>query len=280
MPRQTKRRTRKKVQIGIVTAPMPTQHLDQAPSYLDKAYASWVEMAGANAVLIPYNSDSIATYLSMVHGVVWVGGAIENTKTHTKEQYATLVRTFREIFDHAVRENDRGNYFPLWGTCLGFDLLAMMGENLTDGYFQRIQHATKFRLGPLIFNGSSRIRSSLPMALQKKVAVSPVVHHLHEYGFDVTSPHTKKLRSYLKIVSVDDADNGVRFMNMFEYKKYPFYGCQWHPEKPLTDLGVQLSYTLSLFLKKECAKNNSITPTWTKLAQSGTFKSKYSVLVK
>jgi hypothetical protein len=48
----------------------------------------------------------------------------------------------------------------------------------------------------------------------------------------------------------------------------------------LTDLGVDLSYTLSLFLKKECAKNNSITPTWTKLAQSGTFKSKFSILVK
>jgi gamma-glutamyl hydrolase len=269
-----------RVSIGIVTAPMPKTHLNRAESYLDKAYVSWVEMSGANAVLIPYNTDSIATYLSMVHGVVWVGGAIENHNTHSIDQYKTLMRVFSDIFEHAVRENDRGNYFPLWGTCLGFDLLAMMGEHMKDGFFNRIQHANKFRLGPLTFTGKSKLRSGVPVALQKKIAVTPVVHHIHEYGFELNHAHTKKIQKYLKVVSIDYADNGVEFMNMFEYRNYPFYGCQWHPEQPLTDLGVELSRTLSVFLKKECAKNNSITPTWSKVSTSKTFKSKFTVLLK
>jgi gamma-glutamyl hydrolase len=268
------------INIGIVTAPMPLKHMEKAASYLDKSYVSWVQMSGANAVIIPYNSRDLPTYLSTVHGVVWVGGGIENKQTHPQDQYEIFVHTLRQIFEHAVRENDRGNHFTLWGTCLGFDMLAMMGENIKDHYFQRIQHANKFRLGPLLFKGASRLRNSLPKALQQEVSKSPVVQHIHEYGFDLDSAHTKKLKKYLKIVSVDRADNGIEFMNMFEYKKYPFYGCQWHPEKPLTDLGIELSYTLSLFLKKECSRNNSLVPHWSKVSVAGTLNSKYSVLLK
>jgi len=275
-----RKKKNEQVRIGIVSAPMPLKHLNRAESYLDKAYVNWIEMSGANAVVIPYNTDSLATYLSTVHGVLWVGGGIENTKTHSNEQYSNLTHTLREIFTHAVRENDRGNYFPLWGTCQGFDILAMMRENLDEGYFSRIQHANKFRLGPLIFKGSSRLRKAIPKALQVELTRSPVVQHIHEFGFDVKSAHTKKLTAHLKIVSVDQADNGVEFVNMFEYKKYPFYGCQWHPEKPLTDLGIELSYTLSVFFKKECSYNTINTPRWSKISTSGTLNSKFAVLVK
>jgi gamma-glutamyl hydrolase len=278
--RRARARTKKQVQIGIVTAPMPIQQLNQAESYLYKRYVTWVQMAGANAVIIPYNTNTLATLLSTVHGVLWVGGGIENTKTHSNEQYETFVGVLESIFDHAVRENDRGNYFPLWGTCLGFDILAMLGEKIHGGYFKRIQHAKKFRLAPLVFNGASRLRSGIPKALLFKIAESPVVTHIHEYGFDMKSPHTKKLTKHLKIVSVDQADNGVEFMNMFEYKNYPFYGSQWHPEKPLTDLGVELSNTLSVFFKNECSNNKTVTPRWTKLSESSSFRSKDNVLLK
>jgi gamma-glutamyl hydrolase len=276
--KSTRRQT--KIQIGIVSAPMPKYHLHRAESYLDKAYISWIEMSGANAVVIPYNTESLLSYLKTVQGIVWVGGAIENTKTHTTRQYEIMIAAFRTIFDYAIRENDRGNYFPLWGTCLGFDILAMMGENIQDGFFKRIQHATKFSLSPLKFEGASRIRSYLPKKLMAKISSEPVVRHLHEYGFDVDVAHTKKIKRYLNVVSTDLSNDGVRFVNMFEYKKYPFYGSQWHPEKPLTDLGVELSHTLSLFFKKECSKNKSILPNWTTVSKSGTLKSKYSVLLK
>ena len=275
------------VQIGILSSAMPLEHLNQAQSYLDKAYVSWIQMSGANAVIIPYNTDNLSTYLSSVHGVVLVGGGvwvttpIDGKRTHSKEQYGTYMRAVQEIYDHAVRENDRGNHYPLWGTCLGFDMLAMMGENLHDGsYLHHIQDANKFRLGPLIFKGSSRLRSAIPKSLQTQMVDAPVVHHIHKHGFDMKSAHTKKLTKYLKIVSVDEADNGVEFVNMFEYKKYPFYGCQWHPEKPLTDLGVELGYTLSLFLRNECAKNNTRIPRWSKISESGPLTSKFTVVVK
>lgn len=38
----------------------------------------------------------------------------------------------RFIFEIANEMNARNEYFPLWGTCLGFELLAYLGINDTD----------------------------------------------------------------------------------------------------------------------------------------------------
>ena len=273
-------RRNKKVNIGIITSPMPSKRINQASSYLDKVYVYWVEMSGANAVIIPYNTDKLPEYLKAVHGVVLVGGGISNVNTHSDKQYKDLIHVVRRIFEHAVHENDRGTYFPLWGTCLGFELLAMMPEHIDHAYFKRLQLEYKFRLGTVTFAGPSRLRNAFPKALQEKVAHTPTVNHLHKYGFNIQAPHTVKLRRYLDIVSVDRADDGTEFMNMFEYKNYPFYGSQWHPEKPLTDLGVDFSYTLSLFLKKECAHNKTAPPRWSKIFDPVPLDSRFTVLLR
>lgn len=270
----------KKVNIGIVSSPVILKRIKHAQSYIDKVYIHWVEMSGANAVIIPYNTDMLPEYLKLVHGVVLAGGAISNVKTHSDKQYKDLIHVVRRIFEHAVRENDCGNYFPLWGTCLGFELLAMMPEHIDHDYFKRLQLEHKFRLGTLIFTGASRLRKAFPKALQEKVARTPTVNHMHQYGFNMDAPHTIKLMRYLNIVSVDRADDGSEFMNMYEYKHYPFYGSQWHPEKPLTDLGVDLSYTLSLFLKKECAHNKKVPPRWSKTLDPVHLNSPFAVLVR
>ena len=31
----------------------------------------------------------------------------------------------KKLFEWALRKNDEGHYFPVWGTCLGFENLAM-----------------------------------------------------------------------------------------------------------------------------------------------------------
>lgn len=36
------------------------------------------------------------------------------------------------IYDIAQTLNKKGDYFPLWGTCQGFELLAYLGANKTN----------------------------------------------------------------------------------------------------------------------------------------------------
>lgn len=270
------------VKIGILTAPMPIGHRVRAESYLDRDYVDWVEMSGANAVIIPYNTPKLSAFLKRVHGVVLVGGAIENCATHDARQYATLISAVQRTFEYAVSENKQNHHFTLWGTCLGFYLLAMMGEHLKSGFFRRdhIQPEHKYEQGPLVFTGKSRLRALFPRALQAKIARAPVATHMHTYGFEVTAPHVLRMMDYLTVVSTDASDTGGEFVNMFEYTKFPFYGTQWHPEKPKGELALTVSLNLSEFLKSECAKNTRIVPLWGSSFHTHKFKTKDSVLLK
>lgn len=36
------------------------------------------------------------------------------------------------IYQIAKEMNDKGSYFPLWGTCLGFELLTYLDSNATE----------------------------------------------------------------------------------------------------------------------------------------------------
>jgi gamma-glutamyl hydrolase len=43
----------------------------------------------------------------------------------------------RQLYDGAILKNSQGNYFPIWGTCRGFELLTYLAngsnkEILTD----------------------------------------------------------------------------------------------------------------------------------------------------
>lgn len=37
-----------------------------------------------------------------------------------------------ELYKLAKQKNDAGVYFPVWGTCLGFELLFAVSANVTD----------------------------------------------------------------------------------------------------------------------------------------------------
>ena len=46
--------------------------------------------------------------------------------------------TAKYMYQRAVEANDAGDYFPIWGTCLGFQWLLMLtshNDNILDGDF-------------------------------------------------------------------------------------------------------------------------------------------------
>ena len=59
-----------------------------------------------------------------------------------------------------------------------------------------------------------------------------------------------------------------KYITTFKYKKYPFYGIQYHPEKimfewldpliPHSQTCIDVSKKMSEFLMKECKKNKNI----------------------
>lgn len=236
--------------IGIIAAPSIINQIHCGHSYLYLAYIRWIEMANEIAIIIPYDirEDKLMEILQRVNGVVWVGGAVENKKTHTTQQYNDLVNTLFITYQYAISENNKGNYYPIWGTCLGMDMLIMFvkekHENIIDSmkpYSKKGDYSCTFTSSP------SRLKSWFSSQMQQEMKKQPCVYHIHDYGND-SVPKDK-----VRIVSMHD-----KFINAIEFIHYPFYGVQFHPEQPHNDFAITVSEQFSLFFKEECKKNKNV----------------------
>ena len=210
-------------------------------------YIRWVESAGAQSVILPYSmtKKELIHQMNTIQGVVWTGGAIEADR-YSEYQRMTYLSTLQRCFRLAKEYNDQGRYFPIWGSCLGFEMLVLMGEDFPlSRFFDHIQHHERTGHNPIRFTSNdSRMKRIFPPALRNAMARTPCATHHHKLGFDITPlPH-------LRIVSVDSG-----FINMIEYVDYPFYGVQFHPERPFSPFSEDISRRLGAFLVKECQKN-------------------------
>jgi len=79
------------------------------------AYVRYIQGAGARVVPIVYDEPEEVTIekLGKVNGVLFPGGG------------GDYVNVGKLIVEHAKKMNDEGQFFPLWGTCLGFERLAI-----------------------------------------------------------------------------------------------------------------------------------------------------------
>ncbi len=50
------------------------------------------------------------------------------------------------LFNLTVRANQHGDYMPLWGTCLGFELLGEYGTFTSFGDSRARLHCCKWRI--------------------------------------------------------------------------------------------------------------------------------------
>jgi len=235
--------------IGIITAPNDIRNLDCASSYLYTSYIHWVEMGGENCIIIPYNihEKELNILLKRVNGLIWVGGGITNKRYHTQQQEDDLLNTLFYCYNYAIRENDKGNYYPIWGTCLGMDILIMFSKNEATTIRESIHRFPLNGNYPLTFTDySSKIKKVFPTKMQQLMKQHKCVHHHHMFGND-TIPDT------VKIVSMQ-----YNFINCIEFIKYPFYGVQFHPEHPETDLAIKVSQILIDFFVGECKKNKNV----------------------
>ena len=73
-------------------------------------------------VPIFYSSSEaeLATLLPQINGVLFPGGEmpIDVSNKWTKN--------IAFILEWATRENNKGNVFPIWGTCLGYEAIAVI----------------------------------------------------------------------------------------------------------------------------------------------------------
>ena len=209
-------------------------------------YIQWVESAGITPVCIPYdvNKKELLKCLDKVQGVLWTGGDIDNS-TYTKEQRNTYINTLYTTYEVAKKYNDNSRHYPIWGMCQGFELLVLFqhGKFYRKGLTKHEQDG-KY---PIHFFQSTKMTDWFSKKMIDKMKTTKCVIQHHMLGFDIED------YPYLNIMSTQDD-----FINIIEYKRYPFYGVQFHLEKPFNLFSKKVSVEFALFLKKELNYYNYI----------------------
>ncbi|KAI1889100.1 hypothetical protein AGOR_G00175600 [Albula goreensis] len=210
--------------IGVLAQELPAR-MPVGSSYIAASYVKYLESAGARVVPVKIN-QTLEEYERLFHsinGVLFPGGGVSIVSSG----YAKAAKIFYEL---AIKANFNGDYFPIWGTCLGFEALTY----LTSGKVLLSATNTSGIALPLVFTKNStksRMFSKFPVDVLEALASEPITENSHEWSLTVESYNkSEELLNFYSILSTN-TDGKVEFVSTMEAKDLPIYGTQWHPEK-------------------------------------------------
>ncbi|XP_076027115.1 gamma-glutamyl hydrolase [Genypterus blacodes] len=212
--------------IGVLAQEnLPDDRFAQGSSYIAASYVKYLEGAGARVVpiRISLTKEEYTKIFNTINGLLLPGGDVDI-------QTSEFSRAAKIFYDLALKANDAGDFFPIWGTCQGFQQLSVLAANkylltLTD---------TKAVALPLTLTPaaqSSRLFRSFPKDLLQSLAQENITANFHSWSLSIQNySRNAKLKRFYKILSTN-TDGKRDFISTMEANRYPFYAVQWHPEK-------------------------------------------------
>nr|XP_015203813.1 PREDICTED: gamma-glutamyl hydrolase-like [Lepisosteus oculatus] len=248
--------------IGIVAQEnLPSDPHAQGSSYIAASYVKYLEAAGARVVPLRINrtKEEYTKLFYSINGLLLPGGDVDLENS----QFGRVSRIF---YDLAIKANDASDYFPIWGTCQGFQEMTVLtsGKNLltlTD---------TKAIALPLTFTSvgpNSRLFKSFPKDLLHALTTENITSNFHKWSLTLQNfTRNMKLKRFYKILSTS-TDGHKEFISTMEAHRYPFYAVQWHPEKSQfewieksgmvhTTAAVDAAYYTARFFVNEARRNH------------------------
>lgn len=212
--------------IGVLT--QPGEPAPGGHSYIAASYVKFIESAGARVVPIQFDLpvDEVKRRFQLINGVLIPGGGQNLSPGHP------FYDTSKLLLSLALESNDRGDYFPVHGTCLGFETLAVVvsGNSSILGTF-----SAENLPSPLFLTDKahkSYFWNSLSKAVRKDLKEKPYAMENHESGLSVRAfDESKSLQDFFNVISVTEDRDGAFYVSTMEARKYPVTATQWHPEK-------------------------------------------------
>ncbi|EDW95465.1 gamma-glutamyl hydrolase A [Drosophila yakuba] len=220
--------------IGVLTQEvyvdgLISRHFDNKTSYIAASYVKYLEGAGARVVpiWIGRNRSYYDDLMHKINGVLLPGGA---TWFNQSNGYADAGE---HLIHLAIELNDQGVFMPVWGTCLGMELLVYKLANETE---HRINCEGTGMAIPMEFKADykkSRLFTSISDDVVNIMVRENVTYHWHQFCYTEKDFERGVLNETWRVMSLNHDWNGIEFISTVEHIKYPFYGVQFHPEKPL-----------------------------------------------
>lgn len=274
--------------IGILSISIDnTKEKIDAGSYLAQSYVKWIESTGARVIPIQFDLPLpvIISLLNQINGLLLPGG---NIGGDDKKQLFYMSRV-QFIVNFITRQNLIGNYFPIYGICLGYQLLIMAVLEKTPELALK-NYYNLVNISKLYFNGEKSIHLQKLSKKDNNVLISPFMNDMftdkdiynfknngsayfyHNYIFSMTGKYMNKIRDFVIPTMIVKYYN-KEYMCGYQFKSLPYYATLFHPEKnffiwtqsniPRNIYSNKISYELSNFFVNECKKNYNIYKTGT-----------------
>jgi len=215
--------------LGVLTQPLGQEPANQ--SYIAASYVKFIESAGARVVPVHYDSSAaeLKTIFRSINGILFPGGGVSLANT------TQIRRSGQILYDLAIAANDRGDPFPIWGTCMGFQFLSLLTAQNDSILCSKCYDSEGTPL-PLSFLEPAASRSNLygglPQDLKHALASQKLTENSHHDGIlPSTFKSDARLAAFYTVLSTNVDTSGHPFVSSFEAKHYPIAGTQWHPEK-------------------------------------------------
>jgi len=162
-----------------------------------------------------------------------------------------FISNITKIFEMSLQ---KGEYFPIWGTCFGFEMLLFLVGGFTT---LKKYDAHGFYSMKITEEGhSSKMMRSFSKEYKTYLEKHKSTMQNHEYGISVDDFMSNlHLRRFYNILTTSLDDNGKEYICAIEGKYYPIYGVQFHPERQRTT-GAFVDFFISELKKNKhrCSK--------------------------
>ena len=237
-------------------------------SYIAASYIKYLESSGARVVPImnDLNEEEAEKLFYSINGALFPGGGV-NLQT---SGYARIGKQFINL---AKKSYDKGDYFPLWGTCLGHEFLSFVVSN--DANIVSRTDSENYTI-PLNLSSNyrdSRLFRDISDNLAKFISSAPTTINMHQFSVLLSNfKKSKKMTSFFRILSTNHDRNGKEFVSTMEGIRYPIYGTQWHAEKnsfewtlneniPHQTMSIRVTQYMSNFFVNEARLSQHKFPT-------------------
>jgi gamma-glutamyl hydrolase len=224
--------------IGILT--IPTDYSEPVFRYeLPASYVKWVEAAGGRVVPIPYDLEPVdfEALLLQLNGALLTGGDIDLHVADETGPDDVYTAAARRLYDHALLAAQTDELWPLWGTCMGFEVIGMIASNNNTVLSNMDAWDESLRLGitPQGLRSKMLTHGHDAEYVQLKLMTEPLTLNNHHQGilpsvFD-DPVNFGNLATDFTVVALDADRAGLPFVSAYEHVTAPVLAVQFHPEK-------------------------------------------------